>query len=246
MILVPTRYHATVEDRDSKFIIHLPFGNISTKPTHVTSFVIWLSVTMTCNSLGYDMNTFETIPPISYLLGNISLYILAIIVMILLVVGYEVCMFIYIYISYAVTCSFGIQLFLILPFLSMLSHTVHEILFLMNLKSYAHRSSSKFRYHIYLSAGYNGTMLVHVIYMGLTALHNMDAGDINLETFILILLGLIECGYRIIALICYIKVCIQAFRNEAKVAQYYGDPDVEAESRSSNRGQDKLIVLMHP
>ena len=85
-------------------------------------------------------------------------------------------------------------------------------------------------------------MLVHVICMGLTVLHNMDAGNINLETFIFILLGLIESGYRMIALICYIKVCIQAFRNEAKVAQYYGDPDVNPE-RSSNRGQDKLIEL---
>ena len=84
-------------------------------------------------------------------------------------------------------------------------------------------------------------MLVHVIYMGLTALHNMNADDINLETVIVILLGLMECGYRMIALICYIKVCIQAFRNEAKVAQYRGDFDVNPE-RSSNRGQDKLIV----
>ena len=240
--MVLTRFSATVQDKDDKFIIWLPFGDISTQPTQFTSFLIWLSVTMTCNSLGYDMNTFETIPPILYLIGKVSLYILTIFVVILLVVGYEVCMFIYIYKSYAVTCQFGVQLFIIMPFLSMLSHTVHEILFLVNLKTYSHKMSSKFQYHIYLSATYNGTMLVHVICMGLTALHSMDVGNINLETLIFTLLALIECGYRIMALICYIKVYIQASRDEAKVAQYREDSDVNLENASSNRGQDVLVV----
>ena len=189
------------------------------------------------------MNTFETILPILYLLGKVNLYILTIFVMILLVVGYEVCMFIYIYISYAITCPFGIQLFLIMPFLSMLSHTVHEILFLVNLKTYSHKMSSEFQYHVYLSAAYNGTMLVHVICMGLTALRSMDVGNINSEALIFTLLALIEFGYRIMALICYIKVYIQASRDEAKVAQYRGDSDVKLENASSNRGQDGLIEL---
>ena len=85
-------------------------------------------------------------------------------------------------------------------------------------------------------------MLVHVICMGLTALHSMDVGNINLETLIFTLLALIECGYRIMALICYIKVYIQASRDEAKVAQYREDSDVNLENASSNRGQDVLVV----
>ena len=185
---------------------------VTTRVTHICSFIIWISGSLIPISLFFEMKSYmKNIvalrnATILSLLGNILSFIITI-----FVVCYEVWMFSYIFVSYAASCAFVIRFVMIIPFCAVITHSIHQVIFLMQYtrKEVCPRNESleQFLFHLYISGFFNFIMFIHLICMAITAL---ATGGISkswsAEKYVIVPLGFVELVYRGYALYCYYRL----------------------------------------
>ena len=120
-------------------------------------------------------------------------------------------MFSYIFVSYAASCAFVIQLLMVFPFCALITHSIYQVIFLMQYtrKEVFPRNESleQFLFHLYISGVFNFIMSVHLMCMAITAL---STGGIfkswSTEKYVIVPLGFVELVYRGYALYCYYEL----------------------------------------
>ena len=171
--------------------------------THICSFTIWVSGSLIPLSLFFKMKSYmKNIVALRNLsvLGNILSFII-----IVFVVCYEVWMFKYIFVSYAASCAFVIQLVMIFPFYALITHSVHQVMFLIQYtrKEVFPRNESLEQFLLF-SGFFNFIMFVHLICMAITVVFTGGISrSWSAEKYVIVPLGFVELLYRGYALYCY-------------------------------------------
>lgn len=187
------------------------FGSLQIRLTHVCSVLIWCLVTIICRTLGYQMNALESYTSSE---GNAIqiCYLLLFGILMVSIVCYEVWMFAYIFQLYVTSLTFYVQLFILMPFFALITHSVHQMLFLTYSRNCSPRKDSEnVSLHIIISWIFNCIMLCHLISMGTTAFFS-HGGIFNgnhmhsAEMYVILPLGVVEFGFRIFALMRYFKL----------------------------------------
>ena len=185
-----------------------------TRVTHICSFIIWISGSLIPLSLLVAMRSYMknivTLRNVTILsmLGNVLSFIVTV-----FVVCYEVWMFSYIFVSYALSCAFIIRLVMVMPFFTVISHSIYQAMFLMQ---YARTEVcprnvplEQFLFHLYISGFFNFIMFVHLICMAITAVFiGGISKDWSAEKYVIVPLGCVELLYRAYAFYCYYTLYI--------------------------------------
>ena len=189
------------------------FRSIQFRLTHVCSVLIWCLVTVICRTLGYQMNSLESY---TFKVGNAMYaqicYLVLFSIVVVSIISYEVWMFAYIFQLYVTSLTFCVQLFILMPFFALITHSIHQTLFLMYSQDCSVRKNPEnVSLHIIISWIFNCIMLCHLISMGTTAFFT-HGGIFNgnhmhsAEMYIILPLGFVEFGFRMFALMRYFKL----------------------------------------
>ena len=181
----------------------------TTRVTHISSVFIWISGSLITLSLFFEMK--------SYIKNTVVLRNLSMLGIILyfnitvLVVCYEVWMFNYIFVSYAVSCPFVIGIVMVMPFCAVITHSIHQVMFLMHCPRAEvcprNVPIEQFLFHLYISGFFNFIMFIHLICMAITAVFIGGISDSwSTEKYVIAPLGFAELLYRGYALYCYYKL----------------------------------------
>ena len=214
---------------------------VTTQVTHICSFIIWISGSLIPISLVFEMKSYmKNIvalrnATILSVLGNILSFIITI-----FVVCYEIWMFSYIFVSYAASCAFVIRFVMIIPFCAVITHSIHQVIFLMQYtrKEVCPRNESleQFLFHLYISGFFNFIMFVHLICMAITALFTGGISKSwSAEKYVIVPLGFVELVYRGYALYCYYRLyTIHKSISDPVESIHIGENAVEIETPTSH------------
>ena len=227
-------------------VFTIPPVGIQTRLTHICSVTIWIALTIVTVFLGVQMNSLGGDTSVRKNLTLLSM--LGYIFCILCTVAYEVWMFAYIFTTYAISCAFGIQLVLFVPFWALICHSIHQMVFLMHLKGCPRRYSERFLVHIYLSGFFNLIMLIHLFCMAVTAIYRFGGiFDLSTEKYVIIPLGFVELLYRCYAVRRYYLLwTIHKNQPVSVISQYTGESNIEQESHGNTYTQNNEPDMIVP
>lgn len=125
---------------------------------------------------------------------------LNVIIMVCILVSYEVGMFYFIYNVYAFVFNVLLQLTLFIPYVTLLSHSLHQIYFFAYCKPVRPINNERLSFHIVVSVLFNLVMIFHLFCMAMTCHYTIGI------TVPAVLFGVTELLYRIWVICKYIDL----------------------------------------
>ena len=188
--------------------------HITTRVTHIYSFIIWILGSLIAHSLFIEMKSYMKITValidvtiLSMLDNNLFLTVT------IFAVCYEVWMFNYIFDSYAASCAVVIQLIMVMSFIAEIAHSIYQVMFLMQYagKKVCPRARNvpleQYLSHLYNNGFFNFIMFVHLIFMTVTAVFTEGVSKNRIiEKYVIVLLGVAELLYRGYAVYNYCRL----------------------------------------
>ena len=194
---------------------------VRTRVTHICSFIIWILGSWTTYSLFIEMKSYMKITvalinvTILSVFGNISSFIVTI-----FVVQYEAWMISYIFVSYAASCAFVIQLVMFMSFCVEIIHSIYQVMFLQYTRKEVcprNESLEQFLFHLYNNGIFNFIMFIRVICMAISTVSTEGISNSwSADKYVIVLFGVVELLYRGYALYYYSRLYI--------VLKYMPDP----------------------